>query len=285
MKKIALISTIFFIFTGLINAKISIRPYLGYGFPTDQNVIGTDHTEDNSFTPAKVQKNENLYFSGGSGFNFGISALYNISENLGLELALTYVTGPETELSKSLRKYTPPQADATTISFLSVSFVPIDISLKISTQTGPLKPYIGFGPSITPGATATATMENKNFEVFSGTYTNSTLFIGETETTFNSGLGYNASIGAEYDLTDSMALNIGFILRFLSLNTDKTILTKYEANGVDQLGKSTTRDKEVLYKEDSSTDEPGDTDQPRIENTEVFSFSSLSFTAGIAFKF
>lgn len=289
MKKILLVLTILLASISLVTASIQVRPYLGYGFGVCRNTLGTDSEINYSATPTDITKNENIYYSGGAGLNFGAAVLYGLTDNLGVELGIGYISGTETEIEKGLRKYTAPQADGTFSYNMKSSYIPIDISIKFSTKVDPLTLYLGFGPTLALGAKATGTLESENcyYDPFTKTVFHSpnTLYTGETEISLKTGMGYNASISADYDLNDSMALNFGFLFRALTLKLDEMKITKYEENGVDQLATKITREKEFQYEEDNSDDDNTQPGKPEIKNTEVYSFSSLTFTVGIAFKF
>lgn len=281
MKKLAILVTIALLCGGYSNAtSIQIRPILGYGFGVGQNnviaggpILGSDREVDSA---GDTTKNKNIYYSGGAGLNMGVGILVEIEENFGVEIGLGYVLGSEKEIYKEVDNTSTP-ADITTMKVKS-SYIPIDLTAKISTEVGELRLYAGFGPTFALGVKTTVLGE-----YVSGTDKEET----ETEFTYNTSIGWNATLGAESDLNETMTLFFGVSLRSVILRLKKSEITKYTENGVDKLNEEypNVRDRETEYKEDSSDDDSAKTGVPRIANTWTQPFDSLSINAGIAFKF
>jgi len=272
MKKILIALTIIMFSTSFIIAgQIQIRPMVGYGFGVHQRETGTEQVID---TSGVTTKNENIYYSGGAGLNFGLGILIGLTENLGVELGGGYVLGSEKEVYKETDNSTSPVT--TEVYKNKSSYIPIDITLKIKGKSDQIIPYIGFGPTIAVGGKIITT-----YSMEQGSNTAEK----EWETTFNTGFGWNAVLGADYKINDSISLSLALALHTVGLKAEKQKMTKYTVNGKDVLGTLTTRDKETEYKEDDSSDDPTNPNAPAIDRTSVTSFSSLDIKLGVAIGF
>jgi len=254
----------------IIAGEIQLRPMIGYGFGIHQKEMGTDKEID---TSGKTTKNENIYYSGGAGLNFGLGVLIGLTENLGVELGGGYVLGSEKDIDKETDNSTSPVT--TDVLKNKSSYIPIDITLKVKGNSGQITPYVGFGPTIAVGGKTIKTYSGKGVVTYEAEY----------ETTYNIGFGWNAVLGADYKISDSMSLSLSLFLHTVGLKPSKKKVTKYTINGTDMMNTLTTRDKETEYKEDDSSDDPTDLNAPKIERTEVIPFSSLDIKLGVAIGF
>ncbi len=274
MKKLLLTTFILFLGCSFLSASIQIRPKLGYGFGLGGQTM-PEFKEKTVDATGKVTKNENIYYNGGAGLNMGLGIQYDFDPTMGLELVFSYVTSPTTEVGTEDNAYNMLMNASLEVS---TSYIPIDLTFKLSTGKGTLVPYIGLGPSIAFNA--------KTSSVYKLTETlTATVIEEEAELTYKTGFGFNTCIGADYNITDSLSLNAGLIFRTLSMKLDKKIVTKQTTNGVDTLITTTTRGKETEYSEDDSGDDSTLPGSPKIENTYYFPFTSLTMNVGIAFKF
>ncbi len=264
MKKLFLSLVILLISTGLVSANIMVRANFGYGFNLGGHKSGTDYEED---AGNKEIKNENMYYNGGEGCNLGLGVGFGLSDNLGLDVGFGYVIGSETEISK---KYEPGKKDE--VKKAKINYIPVDLTLKLSTKIWGLTGYLGFGPTLALGATEIQTISdsiNKTEQ--------------EWETTMNAGLGFNASLGVDYEISDMFSIGLGFIIRQVSLKLDKSTVTKSTTDGVDD--DLTTRGKETVYKEDDSDDDKTDQDSPEIKNAEVRNMDTFTINLSFGIKF
>lgn len=274
MKKILLVMTILLASISLVTATIKVRPNICYGLAlggrTDEILPMKDIETDVNGVDTKY---ENIYYNGGSGFGIGVAASYPLMENIEVELGISYIMGGTCEIGKLTDNSTSPVTTATREA--SSYFLPLDITLKLSTKMDILTPYVGIGPTFPLSAGSTYT-----YEIVS-----SGKFEEEGEMDYTTRLGFNACCGVDYELSDSMALNFGLIFRHIILKLNKATITKQTYNGADTLSGLETRNKEIEYKEDSSDDDPTKPGEPKIETTKTAPFSSLSLNVGIVFKF
>ena len=262
MKKLLASVVVFAFCVSLVQAgSITLRPMLGYGIGTGKIVMGTDRERDST---GKQTKNENLYYSAGSGIKIGVGLDTDVSENVALGFDLGYSIGSK----KETNKYKDPTYSS--VDELKTSFIPINATLKVKTTIDKITPFAGFGPTIL--------LAPKSIGTYSYTHGTNTKE-KETETTYKLGFGYHGLVGIEYSLSDKMVLITQLRVDQVSLKADKSKITKATANGVDQLAGMDIRDKETTYEEDDSSDNSANANVPRIENT--YTIPANSFTAGV----
>lgn len=259
---------------------MQIRPICGYGlgigainvYLGDGGVGGlsADTLIDSS---GRTTKNENVYYSGGAGLHMGLGILLPLNRNLGVELGGGMVMGSE--------KYLVSMNDASTTNSVrwsaDSSYIPIELTVKLSTEIGRFVPYVGFGPTLAAGGKT----------VVNGSYRDSTDNLTEMtwEYTYKTTLGINAQLGADFKITDSISFFGGLVLRSLSLKLEKGKKTKHTLNGADQMGSQTTSQKEVEFVENYVQPTTVNPNEAAKANTFPMPFHSLSFNAGIALSF
>lgn len=271
MKKILMAVMAVAVLVGCVSlvqaGSLTLRPMLGYGLGTGRMEIGTDKERD---ATNKTIKNENLYYSAGSGIKIGAGLDTGVSENVVLGLDLGYSIGSKKEKDK----YTDPtNSDVTE---MKTSFIPISATLKVKTTIDKVTPFAGFGPTLVLAPKTIATDSST-----SGTSKKE----WETEITYKLGLGYHGLAGIEYSLSDNLVLITQLRVDQVSLKADKSKITKYTEDGADKLLGMDTRDKETVYKEDSSSDNPADNNSPKIDNTYTIPANSLTIGVGLGIKF
>ncbi len=278
MKKLLLVLVILLVSTSLATAGISLRPNFGLGFGISKDSIALGDGQislstDKETSAAGVQtKNERIEYSGGAGINFGLGVLIGLTDNMAVEVAGSYVMGSETDVNIDNNLSTP---DLMTVKNTS-SFIPIDITLKLSTELGPLKPYIGFGPTI--GVGGQTLMSSKQVAV--------TTIIKEWEYTYKVGFGWNATIGADYPISDMLSIFIGANLRSITLTLDKAKKTIHTVDGVDTLAGQNTEATEIEFVEDDTAlDATHLVTQPTASTTWDMPFGTLSITLGVSINF
>lgn len=280
MKKILIALTIIMFSTSFIIAgQIQIRPMVGYGLGVHQQTIvmqdggvGVGAEVEIDTTGTKT-KDANIYYSGGAGLNFGLGILIGLTENLGVELGGGYVLGSEKEVYKKTDNSTSP---VTTESYKNKSsYIPIDVTLKIMKELGQITPYVGFGPTIAVAGKTIMTYKKES---------NVTEEI-EWEYTYNTGFGWNAVLGADYKMSDSMSIFLSLTLHEVALRLDTGKKTKHTIDGTDQLAGQTTSQKEIEFKEDNPDNPSATPNDPTVQNTFALSFSSLDIRLGIAIGF
>ncbi|MDD5066437.1 MAG: hypothetical protein PHF84_05265 [bacterium] len=279
--------SLFILFTVLtslsfLDASIHVKPYLGYGFGLGKHrlplsipgIISMSGQDIEVNSANLTTKRENLYASGANGFNLGVQFLYDLDQTTAVGLGLGYITGSEITINKLNDQSVSPAAASEQKA--KASMMPLDLFVKFSGTIASIRPYAGFGITYPLSAAGSTSF------VYTAGSSKSEL---EADVTFNPSLGWNACLGADYDLSPTMYVSAGLFLRQLTLTLKHLKMTKYTVNGQDQLGTLTISQQEVDYVEndpDQAQQEPG---YPSKENTTPVSFSSLTIQAGVGFKF
>ena len=271
MKKLLASAVVLAFCMSLVQAgSLTLRPMLGYGIGTGRMVSGQD-AEDSATAQLK---NENLYYSAGSGIKIGVGLDADVSNNVALGFDLGYSIGTKKEVDK----YKDPTYS--NVTELKTSFIPVSATLKIKTTSDKLTPFVGFGPTLV--------LAPKSIQTYSETDTSggtTDTEEKETETTYKMGFGYHGLAGVEYGLSDNMVLICQLRVDQVSLKADKSTITKWTKNGADELSGKTTRQKETVYEEDDTADDSTKPGSARIENTYTIPANSLTVGVGIGIKF
>ena len=280
MKRV-LIVLIIVLFAGasLSAGSIQITPFFGYGFSITQNGIAlgdggySNCYEYDQELSGDITTNSNLYNPSGADMGFGLGILYLMSENLGIEIVGGYVMGGAHEVvMQSIT--TAPGTEKMFITNQS-SYIPIDLTLRISAGTEKLNPYLGFGPTIVVNGKTTASIE----------YKGAVDSEKEWEYTYKLGIGLNAALGVDYSISDNIVLSMGLALHSITLKLNKGTLTKYTIEGVDEMENLTTSEKEVVFKEDAPTDSSATVNDPTTMLTAGMPFSSLAIKLALTYRF
>ena len=280
MKKLLTMLTIVLFSGALLSAgSIQITPLLGYGFSITHNGIALGDGgysacyEFDQKLSGDITTYSNLYNPSGADLGFGLGILYLVSENLGIEIVGGYVMGGTHEVvDQSIT--TAPGTESMFISNQS-SYIPIDLTFKISAGTEKLNPYLGFGPTIVVNGKTIAFIE----------YKGAVESDKEWEYTYKLGIGWNAALGVDYSISDKIVLSMGFALHSITLKLNKGTLTKYTIEGADEMGNLETNEKEIEFKEDAPTDSSATVDDPTTMLTVGMPFSSLAIKFSLTFSF
>jgi len=272
MKKLLASVVVLAFCVSLVQAgSLTLRPMLGYGIGTGKSVSGSDYEVDSA---GEKLKNENLYYSAGSGIKIGVGLDNEVSENVALGFDLGYSIGTKKEIDKvKLPTYSE-------VTELKTSFIPVSATLKVKTTICKYTPFAGFGPTLVLVAKSIRTEIETDT---SGGMTNTEE--EETETTYKLGLGYHGLAGVEFGLSDNMVLICQLRVDQVSLKADKSTITKATENGVDQLSGMDIRDKETVYEEDDTADDSTKTGSADIDNTYTIPANSLTVGVGVGIKF
>ncbi len=281
MKKLFVLLIILTVTAFTLSASsISITPQFGYGLGIGGKKVSTD-----TVTPANGTntKNENLYYNAGKGINFGLAIDYALNKSIALSIGGKYVLGSEQTIGAKDNNVTnwgehPYKSEQT----LKSSYIAFDLGIKLKTEMGKLTPFAGFGALI--GLSGKGVLNyTKSYK--DSDYAKDNDEAATTEYTFKTAMGFFGTFGAEYNLSSSLALVGGVRAEVLSFKIDKSTVTKNEVGGKDQLAAADVRDKETVYEEDDTTDDPTKTDQPKVENTTTFPANNITAYVGISLKF
>jgi len=251
----------------------------GYGYcgaPVQPitNYSGTANNNGSGYT-----NNYNLLKGSGS-YGKGIQASgtlgYMFSENLGAELSIGYLHG-----GKFIRKESDISSTYISINEIStygrmLRFTP---ALRMSVGKGKIRPYMRMGLVIGVGAKLTVDSIRKYDDLYlvtNGSWETVTKYSGGISLGFASGLGADFKCNERY----SFYMELGFITQ--SWAPEKSLITKYLDNGVNELSTFTTYQKETEYL-DNYTEDTGsfDSSVPQKQLKFYFPFSSVGINVGL----
>jgi hypothetical protein len=192
----------------------------------------------------------------GTGIDLGMSAGYMFSENLGINLGLSYRKSQQFEFKLE------------DITHHSDMFL-VNPGLVLSTGNADFKPYalvgfvLGFG-KIT--STVDQSMVYSQEELYGGF-----------------GLGFNTALGIEYSLNEKIKLFSECNLLSLSWAPEKAQLVQYKLNGMDYLDDLSRSEKEVDFMNEylQTYELDGQENEPQKTIKYNYSFSTVGLKIGV----
>lgn len=283
MKKNHLCSfLIVFVITLFANNLYSQGAYVnisaGYGLPTStQNLYDFDNYVR---VPGRTTY-EQVDVSLGKGINIDAAFGYMLSKYIGAEMGLSFLIG-----GKSISDYSyrgSSTYENTMQQTISANMFRINPSIVISSGIEKVNPYAKFGMILGVGSILQTYNETEIDASYSDLY--------ERKNKLNGGiaLGFNASIGVLFNLSETIALFGEVNMINLSYAPTKGVITEYTYNGKDLLPDMNTSEKEVEfvdsyeYIHDSYT--PADDWKPSKELKTKYPFGSIGFNIGLRISF
>lgn len=274
MNNSKLLIAILVLIPGLIHGQNSyLRFSVGYGFPAASQALSSNSTF-NSTNTDYTSIEQGIYGTLGSGLVFNAAYGHLYSRNLGLDVALQYLSGRTYESSSTSSGVNSNSTLNTTISASGYTFRP---SLVMTTGEGKVKPYLKAGLTI---GMIQATSDSRYSYTFTGTQNNQE---AHTEITGGLSFGYHGALGFDFGLSEKVNFFTEVMLTSLSYYPDQREVTSVKLNGVEQPSQhSKTIYKESITRSSSSPlPAPGST----TESLQVsIPLSSISINAGIRIK-
>lgn len=258
--KLIMVVVISLFTTNLFSQGAYVALNLGYGLGASSQNIGTY----NSTSTNKEQVNVSF----GQGLNIGGTFGYMFNKNVGAELGISYLIGGSSTMQHS---YTSSTTDYT----FSASMLRFNPSVVLVTGLEGINPYAKFGFLI---GTGSITEEVNN---------TSSGMIAFTKTKLNGGmaLGFTASIGAMYNLSDNMSLFGELTMINMSYAPTKGEITEATLNGTDQLPNMTNNDKLTDYVDSYNPSISIPSSQPDQQLKQKSPFSSFGINVGVRIGF
>lgn len=246
----------------------------GYGLPAAPSLNGSYEHDD-----FEIDEYSTLKGSGtlGKGFQVGGAFGYMLNENIGAELGIMYLAG--TKLKQ--RDYNTGGIDNSYHSEFSekatiLRFIP---AIKITTGKHNLKPYLKTGVII--GIAGKIYYSYSSLSSNLGTHQ----YEREIEFSGNTSFGFSGSIGVEYKLNTKFGFYAEFNIITQSWAPGKSVMTKSEWNGVDDLPSMTTSEKETIYVDSYTNEGLDDPSSPSKALKEYMPLSSIGMNVGVHFNF
>jgi hypothetical protein len=277
MKKLMILALAAILVTGVANAQgfyLRLGVGAGYGLAYYDGYTGT-YTSTLSSYSIEV-KSINL----GTGGNINFGAGYMFSKYVGAEFGINEFLGfAKTYKSDMTQTYYSRHSEYKT-GAKSLQIVP---ALVVTPGLEKVNPYGRFGIII--GVMNTITETGDETETTNPVTTKAT----STESYKNKlyggvAIGVAAAVGAEFNLSNSIALYAEIDYNGLNYSPKKGKKTEWTIDGVDQLPNAKTIDKEWVYvkKYDSSENIP-DTDPDKVTKSSV-PLSNVGINFGVKFR-
>ena len=219
---------------------------------------------------ATTYEQEYLKINFGTGINAAATLGYMINKNIGFELGVNYLFGGKIKGSGTELSGDYYNAEA------SAKMIQIKPTIVFRAGFDKINPYAKVGMVVGSGK-ITNSQNDKN-----GTNLTST----KLELEGGMPIGFQASIGTIYKLTEKLSLFGELNLISLEYAPEKGRLTESFKNGVDQLPTKSIRDKEIEFVQiitDSVA--PSNPNEPNQIPKIPFSFSSFGLNIGLQFNF
>ncbi|MDP1726967.1 MAG: outer membrane beta-barrel protein [Bacteroidota bacterium] len=259
-------------------------PYLtlgaGYAFGANNFLLGTESTTNSNsggFTSTQTVLNVGL----GKGINMGGCLGYMFNKNVGIELGVGYLLGSRIMVDASTDVSSSGSIDKSTTEWQcrSLRIIP---AFKVCGGSDKINPYLKFG--LIMGMMNSA-MEYNNSETTSGSTINRS--VREVKYTGTTSFGILGCAGVNYKLNSKIMLFAECNLLAQSFTLAKSVITKDETNGKDNLASMTTNQKETIYSKEVTFDSNATVDKGSPKKGLAFSlpFSSLGINVGIQIAF
>jgi len=279
MKKLLLI-LVGVAFLSSVNAQ-SFKFSVGYGLPWLSQQIGTNssstystalHPETGMEVPRVTNVSKIIKGSYGAGLNFSGAFGYTLSENIGLELGISYSTGKEYRVTSS---YTDTRLDvfksstyeSETSKSRAVLFTPM---LKFITHKRNLTPYFLIGP-VFAKANFNRTMVRSTQE--------SDASVNEVRNTKYKGgisVGLRGAVGASVVLNRKVSIFSEIMFTGMNYYPKESEIVRYTINGEDRITSLTENSRKTIYVKSVDNDSDNASDYVNTPGKAVRSSLSMS---------
>lgn len=268
MKKIVMTMGAFFALSVASAQGGYVSLSAGYAGGTSNEVLGMEY--DVSSATAFTQKN--ITGTNGSGIPITLAGGFMFSENIGVELGVNYFMGSEVISDKTTTFF----GDESTTSSQGTQIRVLPQLVLSTGSASSLEVYSKLGLVLPVGGST----EFKVDAISGGMPVNI-----EGTTTGSFSLGYTASAGASFGLSDNLSLFGELQYVGLRMKSDTRTITSYSFNGTDILESFDTDFKETVSVEELNQDSNSDDDKPTEVLSNTSNFNSLGFNLGVKFKF
>ncbi len=247
----------------------------GYGLKIPSGINNINYSDISSVNSAASF--EKVNFSLGQGLYIGLNGGYKISDIASVELNVSYLNGAPV---KAQYKATDTAGTYFTEMHYSMSARMIYLNPSFQLSMSPEKkfnPYVKFGIIYGFGKI------NEVIEGYhiSGNYQEMNIVYRD-----GNALGFSSSLGIMHKISD--LFDVFFEARYNALNysPNKSVLTKFTKDGVDQLSSMTVYEKETVYVDSYSqnTSTPVDVNKPCETTMNLIPLHNYGFHIGLRFN-
>ncbi len=257
----------------------------GYSFGAGGTLISNSNDLSTSDGYSYTVDTEQGY-SLGKGLSVDLAAGFMFSNNLGIEMGISYLLGQVggKNVETDIYRYDPAFGDSYTTKWESEAYgsmLRITPGLRISTKISSIEPYAVFGAVIGIG--------KFNQDIYDEDYTGTDIEVEEYKYEYGGGvaLGYQAKVGVDMHLADPLSLFAEFRLINMSYSPTKGELVEYTVEGEDQLIDMDTNEKEFVYVDPYNYDSEDDVNEnePRERSKFAVPMGSMGVNIGIRLSF
>jgi hypothetical protein len=267
MKAILLTLTTTLLFSvSSFGQKSMVKFQIGYGFP-----IASYLASQNAQVSSTGTTYTGVYGTYGGGFKLEAGYIGSLTGKLFLEMDFAYLIGKS--INATVSGNGAPQHQS-----ISSRFYEISPLLRMNFSEDKIKPYAAIGPVFGLGTVTSSTTSSNP----------ATTSTNEAQRQYTGSVAIGAKSVAGAELTQGPFIFYAQItLIAMSYSPDKSELTKYTLNGINQLPSLTTYQKETVYKNSITTINNSNPDptQPNQSLKFYIPFSNISLNAGVMFKF
>jgi|AntAceMinimDraft_16_1070373.scaffolds.fasta_scaffold60570_2 hypothetical protein len=295
-KKLLMVFAIVLFANNLFAQEVYIEFNPGYNFSAGGEFSSKDEYIDNSNGFDYTVNHEVVKgFSFGKGLNLDGTFGVMMNENFGAELGLSYLLGNiggKTKITETDKDYILTMSGGQFVETTDeyeyyANMLRINPSIVIASDLQGINPYAKFGLIIGSGSfNIKCSYENASYDpIEDKIQTNETIM--EYKYSGGIALGYNASLGALFELNDVFSLFGEFNMINLSYAPTKGELITYTEDGEDKLSDQKTRDRETEFVESYTYDstEPVEESEPRKELKQKLPFGSFGVNVGLRIRF
>jgi outer membrane protein W len=237
----------------------------GYGFPSStQNIDGLSNYTQNSNSISAEQIN----LSFGKGINLNGAFGYMFTDYVGAELGVNYL------MSSSWQSKQTYGSDFEEIK-MDANMLRINPTVVLQGESSTITPYIKVGMLLGFGTIERVNTDKSTFGLLEDTY----------EYTGGMGIGFNAALGANFEIGDNMFLFGEFAFTNMSYGPSKGSLTKTTIDGKDMLSTYNTSEKEYQFLDNYSQKGAQNDNEPTKSLKNYYSFGSVGLNIGFKMTF
>lgn len=254
---------------------------IGYGFGVPAYNIGASAKTTGITTDHTLEKG-----SYGQGLNFGIMGGYMFNQNVGVEIAVSYLVGSEKVFTYSTVAADSAMGTVTnfdgTITFDKIKMIRINPSVKL-TMGDDVRPYLRMGFII--GLSTGYTRTEESTAVTIGSTTDTTTIEKVIDYSGGTAFGFSSAVGVDIDLTDNLVFFGELNFTSLAWAATRSEITKYTYNGQDIVATATPGSLETEYVDDYSASIGGSSGSTTKVFKSYLPFGTFGINAGVAFTF
>ncbi len=245
----------------------------GYGLVTSAGQVNLSNYENDLDNNYIYMIEKGGY---GEGLNIALKTGYRFNEVLHFELATNYLIGTTYSISiidrfQGSEDYTESKYDYTA---RSLQFIPT-IAFNFPMESK-FTPYLKFGLNLSSN-----TLKMLRTDTYNSTNTSSEESKIERFYEGNIAIGYNATLGTNYKISDKISIFSEFNFLQTSFAPKQMELTEYSYNGESRLSDLSTSQKEFIFLDEYTSNSFNNENEPTKTSKILFPLSNLSLNLGI----